>query len=113
MSVALGYYEDKSGVVFQVSGVAFHHQTGEELVLVRQDHPSPGPYVQYANTSSTVKGPKIIAVPRAIFDNEYPKYLGEWLSYRICGRKPLLSEGKFGRKASEQSERDCDQTSLG
>jgi CYTH domain-containing protein len=32
--------------------------------------------------------------------------------YRICNRKPLLSEGKFDCKASERRERDCDQTSL-
>jgi hypothetical protein len=32
---------------------------------------------------------------------------------RFAARKPLLSEGKFGRKASDRRERDCDQTSLG
>jgi hypothetical protein len=32
--------------------------------------------------------------------------------YQICGKKPLFFEGKFGCKANERSERDCDQTFL-
>lgn len=47
------------------------------------------------------------SIPAAIIAGE--------LIFIIGGVKPLLSYGigKFGRKASERSERDCDQTSLG
>jgi hypothetical protein len=31
----------------------------------------------------------------------------------FAARKPLLSEGKFDRKANERNEQNCDQTSLG
>lgn len=81
MSVALGYYEDKSGVVHKVGGVCFHSKTGEELVLVTQAYPFPKPEITYANKPGTVKGSKVLAVPRKLFDKQYPKFLGEWWSH--------------------------------
>jgi len=76
MSVVLGFYQDANGVTFQVDEVAFHSETGEELVLLHKAIRPIKSEITYGNTKMTVRGRKVVAVPRAIFDNKFT-FLGE------------------------------------
>ncbi|MFX6006857.1 hypothetical protein ABTF07_19990, partial [Acinetobacter baumannii] len=68
MPAFIGYYRDKSGEIVSVDGVAFHQDTGEEIVLVRSNTGVVRyPNKRFANSDL----PRVVAVPRAIFDNQY------------------------------------------
>lgn len=75
MPVFIGYYRDKDGEIVQISGVAFHSITGEEIVLV----PSKTGVFNYPNKRlADWPLPKMEAVPRAVFDNQYTFMGEEW-----------------------------------
>ncbi len=73
MPILLGYYRDKKGEIVSVNEVAFHQDTDEEIVLIHSNNV----VVNYPNKRlAGTTFPKVVAVSRLIFDNQYT-YMGE------------------------------------
>lgn len=73
MPILLGYYRDKNGEIVLFSEVAFHQDTEAEFVLFRSNTE----VVNYLNKRlAGMAFPKVVAVPRSVFDNQYT-YMGE------------------------------------